>query len=264
MSQHADNLLGDLKTVVDRISMLLINERHDHLLKFDENKTRLPKTCRHDIYRHLSLWITSYALRQIQKQFELLNKKKYTGEAIEPCTHGFKKSMGLPCMHLIQKRIDQQKSIPITDVQYHWRYYNYRPTRDLDATPIYDNFPRNMPRPAGVIYVDDQSDADDVQHGSLRDATPRSDHAPDQEPIDPLLFIRDPLRIKPKGRPPGALSKKRTAREAEFEDSTRREPSRFEFSEASRARGRGRGGEERGRGGRGRGRGGERGEKKRI
>ena len=83
------------------------------------------------------------------------------------------------------------------------------------------------------------------------------DEKMEDETIEPLLLIRDPNIVKPKGRPPGALNKdrKRTAAQAEFETSTRREPSRFEHQEEEvhgttngRARGRGkpRGGAARG------------------
>lgn len=170
-------------------------------------------------------------------------------------------------MHKIQRRISQEKPIKITDIQYHWRFYKPRPTRIPDAELIFDNFPKNVTRNPNITYVDDESDVD-IHQNSLHQSTHASDHAVSDhdddncesypQTLDPLLQVRDPSRIKPKGRPAGALNKKRTAREAEFEDSTCREPSRFEYDNVPQELGRG-GGRERGRsrgrgGGRGRGR----------
>ncbi len=52
-----------------------------------------------------------------------------------------------------------------------------------------------------------------------------------QQHIDPILELKSPLRVKPKGSPPGAKNKKRSQTEAGLDDSTRRELSRFEYEE---------------------------------
>lgn len=51
--------------------------------------------------------------------------------------------------------------------------------------------------------------------------------------IDPMLTMKILLRVKTKAKPPSALNKKRTTREAGFGNSTRREPSRLEYKEAN-------------------------------
>ncbi|MCJ1264470.1 hypothetical protein MMC22_004342 [Lobaria immixta] len=48
-----------------------------------------------------------------------------------------------------------------------------------------------------------------------------------------MLTLQDPAMVKTKDRPRGALNKKRAAQEAGFDNSTRREPSRFEYIEAN-------------------------------
>lgn len=45
----------DLKLVVDQISLLLMNERHNYVLKFEEDKLRISTVCRHDLYGKLPL-----------------------------------------------------------------------------------------------------------------------------------------------------------------------------------------------------------------
>lgn len=67
-------------------------------------------------------------------------------------------------------------------------------------------------------------------HHSDRDYHLDGDHTFEQH-IDPILELKSPSRVKPKGRPPGAKNKKRSQTEAGLDDSTRREPSRFEYEE---------------------------------
>lgn len=51
-------------------------------------------------------------------------------------------------------------------------------------------------------------------------------------PLDPRLKeIQEPLTVKPRGRPSGSLNKKRSRKSHDFEQSTRRELSRFEHVE---------------------------------
>lgn len=52
-----------------------------------------------------------------------------------------------------------------------------------------------------------------------------------EQQIDPIFKLKSPLRVKPKGRPPGAKNKKRSHIEAGLDDSTCREPSSFEHEE---------------------------------
>lgn len=280
--------------MVDNIRLLLMNEIHDYVIKFEEDKARISKNCRHDIYRKISAWVTLPALQLIHKQFISLKGKFQKHENIKPCINTFRNSMGLPCMYIIQKCIDKNEVLKVKDIAYHWRYYRPRPTRNSDAIPIWDNLPKYLTRSSEFIYVDDEPTADNQQESmasvigvvepsnqeAIMDNVIDTINASNQKvivnntvdiinasnqkeeltnivfhtDIDPVLQVRDPAMIKPKGRPPDALNKKRTAQEAHFEDSTRRLPSRFEYEEANqRARGRGRGrprGRGRGRGGR--------------
>ena len=63
---------GDLKTVVDGINLLLINELHNHLIRLDEAKVRLPMDIRKPIFQEISPYVTPYALRKIMPQYERL------------------------------------------------------------------------------------------------------------------------------------------------------------------------------------------------
>lgn len=50
--------------------------------------------------------------------------------------------------------------------------------------------------------------------------------------IDSVRTIRNSLKVKTRERPPGAQNRKRTGSQAEFDTSTRRKLSRFEYVEA--------------------------------
>lgn len=67
-------------------------------------------------------------------------------------------------------------------------------------------------------------------HHSDRDYHLDGDHTFEQH-IDPILELKSPSRVKPKGKPPGAKNKKRSQTETGLDYSTRREPSRFEYEE---------------------------------
>lgn len=54
--------------------------------------------------------------------------------------------------------------------------------------------------------------------------------------INPVLIEQDPLKVKTNGRPPSLLKKELIVQEAEFEDSTCRKVSRFEYEGVSRDR----------------------------
>lgn len=57
----------------------------------------------------------------------------------------------------------------------------------------------------------------------------------DRNPIE-LLHVNEPAIAKPPGRPPGATNKNKRTPQQAFEDSTQREPSRFEYVQAERQR----------------------------
>ena len=112
---------GDLKTVVDGINLLLINELHNHLIRLDEAKVRLPMDIRKPIFQEISPYVTSYALRKIMPQYERLVGQP---TAIPACTGTFSLTMGLPCSHKIQERLygDGGGKLLLEDIHPHWRF----------------------------------------------------------------------------------------------------------------------------------------------
>ena len=130
---------GDLRKVVDAISLLLINEREDYAIAFDQDKFQLPIRLRKNIFSRLAKFVTTYAMRKILEQVERFLEMNKKSEVLRPCTRTFTRSLGLPCMHTIEKRLVRNEPLRIGDVHPHWRFYKPRPTRDANASDIWDD-----------------------------------------------------------------------------------------------------------------------------
>ena len=114
-----DSSTGDLKIVVDGISLLLTNELHDHLITINEAKNRFPMRLCKPIFQQLAAYISPYALRKIGEPYSLLVDRP---TVIGPCTHTFITVMGLLCSHKIQEQMYEPKScFLLEDVHPHWR-----------------------------------------------------------------------------------------------------------------------------------------------
>ena len=246
---------GDLRKVVDAISLLLVNEREDYAIAFDQDKVQLSTRLRKDIFSRLAKFVTTYAMRKILEQVERFLEMSKKGEPLRPCTRTFTRSLGLPCMHTIEKRLVRNEPLHIGDVHPHWRFYKPRPTRDANAADIWDDWPPGFERDENYQYGRSESSSPErpvIPISESREPTPEESSSenhdfdyqsgiinptqvdddefelpPTTTNIDPILEVRAPLKVKTKGRPPGATNK-RTRREIEFDDSTRRELSRFE------------------------------------
>jgi uncharacterized membrane protein YgcG len=188
---------GDLKIVVDNLNLLLINQRHDYLIefenakvryslqcridlfqtfliKFENVKVRYSLQCRIDLFQNISAFVTSYALRKILDQYKRLTDES---TVLSACIKAFSTTLGLSCAHIIQERLGSTGCLLIDDVHPHWRF--------------------------------EKSDASAV--------------------IDSLLHVQNPEVVRTRGRPIGAEN--RTRREEVFDNSTLRVPSQFEHVE---------------------------------
>ena len=90
--------IGDLKEVVDCIDLMLLNQRNDYIIAFEEAKMRLAHDLRLPIFRDLHAKVTPFALRRILPQWRLLTSN---ATVLPRCTNAFTTSMGLPCAHRI-------------------------------------------------------------------------------------------------------------------------------------------------------------------
>jgi hypothetical protein len=108
----------DLKTMINAINLLLMNEYQNYRLKLKDEKTRYSLNLRQKIYRRLCAHITHYALRKISHQYDLLTNRSTIFQA---CINIFIIITELSCSYRIQDRLYQEEIIQLRDVHSHWR-----------------------------------------------------------------------------------------------------------------------------------------------
>lgn len=208
--------VGDLDTIVSNASTVSDRQRSEYIKTLGEAKQRLPRRLKKDILQDLITYVTPHALELILPQYQMLLNAQKTGRPRSTCTEQFRSTLGLPCSHVIERRLADTANggrLKLEDVHYHWHFK--KPERHYKE-PSAEEF----------IDVDDEYDEQ-------------------PEPVrEPLLDIVNPAVVKSKGRPRGALNKPKSStatrnRQAEaqraFDNSTRRLPSGFEHREAEAA-----------------------------
>lgn len=245
---HVDHMTGDLKLVVDKIDMLLINQRSNYLIAFDEAKMRLPQELRLPVFRDLISFVTPFALRKIYHEYKALT----TDFTVLPrCTNSYSTKSGLPCKHIIQERLFTPPGvIKLEDVHPHWRFIrpplimptNSEPEPHDNAphdnapqenAPQENAFQENAPQdnaPQNNAPQDNSLQDNALQDNALQANAPTDSEENTNNVIDPLLLVQNPAICKSKGRPVGALN--RTWRQKAFDASTQRELSGFEHVQA--------------------------------
>ena len=65
----------DLKTMIDEIVLLLINELHNYIIVFEEIKSRYLLDFRKKVFNQLTAHVTPYAIRRILIQYDILTER---------------------------------------------------------------------------------------------------------------------------------------------------------------------------------------------
>ena len=156
----------------------------------------LSRDLRLPIFRDINTKVIPSALRLIKDQYQLTRNNQ-----LKPCTKTFTTTLGLPYGYKMEERMATGAGVlKIEDIHSHWRF-----EKSLAANrPSTETSTQNY----NVNEVD----------------------------ISQLLEINESVVIIPKGRPPGARGKRRTAAaERAFDNSTRREASGFEHNQRPEA-----------------------------
>jgi hypothetical protein len=106
------SFIDDLKIVMNSIDLLLMNQRHDFLMIFDETRMRFLMKLKVNIFSNLQSFVTSYALRLIFKEFKRLTAQP---TILSACINSFITSLSLFCSHRIQTRMFDNEDILIID-----------------------------------------------------------------------------------------------------------------------------------------------------
>ena len=145
--------------VVEKSSDLLIQERHNYLQAIEEDKSRFPvRLEKKPAFASLKKYVTSYAMLQILSQVNILKECQLKGETLPPCANSFRRSMGLPCAHILERRVLENRGLLQNDLASHWLFYRARPSRDTEINdPVWEDWPENIPRRPDFHYVDPQT-----------------------------------------------------------------------------------------------------------
>jgi MULE transposase domain len=120
---------GDLKSVFDKITIMLTNQHAEYDGAIAHNRTRTPHTTNNPFYSQLLGRISNYTLGQLWNQrYRLTNI-----DSLTKCTGRFSNSMGLPCAHTIQSRLHENGYLTIDDIHPHWHFLPRVPST---ATPL--------------------------------------------------------------------------------------------------------------------------------
>jgi hypothetical protein len=128
---------SDLKSVIEDIDLLLINEHHDHLLKLNDDKTRFLMKLRKSIFQQISSYIITSTRRRNATQYQLIINQITT---LSLCTQTFITIIDLSCSHKIQKRMFKKECILMKNIHSHWRFErNHSSTsRTIDLLRVKD------------------------------------------------------------------------------------------------------------------------------
>ena len=93
-----ENFIDDLKTIIDVVILLLMNEYQNHLIKINETRIKLFIKFRKSIFQFIVAHVISTALKKIMFQYEkLINQSTI----ILSCIEAFIISIKLSCSHKI-------------------------------------------------------------------------------------------------------------------------------------------------------------------
>ena len=106
----------NIKTMIDNIDLLLINESHNYYLNLDIAKNRYPFDLNQPIFRQIRAYVTPYAIKKIFAQYNLLIEQPTT---LPACTETFTTSTDLFCSHKIQKRLYERGCLLLKDIHPH-------------------------------------------------------------------------------------------------------------------------------------------------
>jgi glycerol-3-phosphate dehydrogenase len=108
--------IDDFKIIMNNLNLLLINQRYDYLIEFENVKIRYSLQCRIDFFQNIFAFVTLYVLRKILKQY-----KRMTDEStiFSACIKTFSTTLRLSCAHIIQERLESTDCLLIDDVHSH-------------------------------------------------------------------------------------------------------------------------------------------------
>ncbi len=110
----------DLKSIVNSLKLLLMNQHHDYIVIIQMTKIRLSFHLQASILRDLVAHMTLFALYKIIEQYNLIT---ITEESLSSCINVFTRTLSLSCAHRIQRRMNntaKDEVLKIENIHLHW------------------------------------------------------------------------------------------------------------------------------------------------
>ncbi len=108
--------IEDLKTMMNDINLLLINELHNHFLVVENAKIRFLMRLNKFIFQQVASYVALNVLKMILDQYDLFMKRL---TILFYCTHMFIIIIDLSCNHKIQKRLYEEDFILLENIHNH-------------------------------------------------------------------------------------------------------------------------------------------------
>ncbi|XP_074281819.1 protein FAR1-RELATED SEQUENCE 5-like [Silene latifolia] len=205
---------GDFAQVVSKICLAIENEFQEINTMLESERIRVPHRCRISQFKFLLNCVSHFALGHLFKQYEMAK----FGTLKPNCSGHFTATMGLPCAHLMNQA--KESSLVLDSIDPQWR---------IDTTFL------------STLDVKVQNEDDGISGlcSKLLDKyelVSMDEKKEIEEKLMLMLHASEPILLEPdiqtpKGRPPGALNKRK-----EPIRSTKRRPSEFEIVETSMTR----------------------------
>ncbi len=110
LKRHLKLSTENLKTMMNEISMLLMNKYHNHTLQLTNDKIRYLMKFRKSIFKIIFSYIIISIIKQIYSQYELVIERLTT---ISICKSVFIIIINLSCSHKIQEKLFDEEHLLI-------------------------------------------------------------------------------------------------------------------------------------------------------
>jgi hypothetical protein len=118
LKRQLESSIENLKIVMNKINLLLINEQHNYLIDINDAKLRYFIELRKHVFDQLTSFVICVVLWKILSQYKKLIERS---TIISSCTRVFIIITELSCFHKIQKRLYETDRLLIKNVHSHWR-----------------------------------------------------------------------------------------------------------------------------------------------
>jgi hypothetical protein len=134
---------GDIKDVVDKFRVMLRRTNDKILTSLSQESQKSVRRFEPSFFSKVIRKVSVYALDRVLGQYSLLKPPK--GEEVvtlRPCSHLFRASWGLPCVHEIKAHLNANKPLEPEDFHPHWlldrgldNHHSVPPSRQLENQP---------------------------------------------------------------------------------------------------------------------------------